>query len=213
MRRPLDCDGRTLLNGNAAHRLLWSQPVYMRFLLLLFTETSRKLTPALLLFTLVSTCGSAPEPDQPLPALGTAARPVVYDNFARIASLFRQNSDTTYLVNFWATWCKPCREEIGYLQQLAQEDHPKPLEIVLVSLDQETGAIERIPSLLTELAPDLSSIVLTDTSDATWGPTIDRVWSGSLPTTIIYRGQLRYVYRRAFNTYTDLDRAMEPMMK
>ena len=127
--------------------------------------------------------------------------------------LFYQDSDTTYLINFWATWCKPCREEIGLLQKLAEQPHAKPVKVVLVSLDRKAAAIDRIPAFLGEVAPGLSSIVLTDADDATWGPTIDRVWSGSLPTTIIYRGGLRYVYRRAFNTYADLERAIEPMMK
>ncbi|NJC26312.1 TlpA family protein disulfide reductase [Neolewinella antarctica] len=173
--------------------------------------------PLLLLTLLLCTCDFDSYRSQktvgPLPALGTAVIPVRYAEFNDLAPLFHQDSDTTYLINFWATWCQPCREEIRLLEELAKEEHAKPMEIVLVSLDQKEAAIESIPAFLEANGPNLRSVILTDTSDAVWGPTIDRVWSGSLPTTIIYRGELRYVYRRAFNTFADLDRAVEPLMK
>ena len=150
-------------------------------------------------------------PSAPLPDLGTAANPIVYENFADVESLFHQRSDTTYVVNFWATWCKPCREEIPLLSRLAEEDQSGKLRVVLVSLDTERSAIDRIPAFLEKAAPNLSAIVLTDEGQE-WGKSIDRVWTGSLPTTILYRKKLRYVYRREFRTYTDLQGAVEPLL-
>jgi len=163
----------------------------------------------LLILPFFVSCESPPA--APLPALGTAERPLKYDRFTDVEALFHQTNDTTYVVNFWATWCKPCREEIPFLQQLAREEADQKLRVVLVSLDTEDGAIDRIPTFLSEVAPDLSAIVLTD-EDPSWGKTIDRVWTGSLPTTIIYKGKLRYVYRRNFNTYVDLRTALEPLI-
>jgi len=163
----------------------------------------------LLLLPLFIACETPPA--APPPALGTANHPIIYDSFADVEALFHQTNDTTYVVNFWATWCKPCREEIPFLQQLAQEEADQKLRVVLVSLDTEDGAIARIPAFLNKAAPNLSAIVLTD-EDPAWGKTIDRVWAGNLPTTIIYKGELRYVYRRSFNTYVDVRRALEPLI-
>lgn len=162
-----------------------------------------------LFFLLLTAC--AQSPSTPLPDFGSASNPIVYENFEDVAGLFSQQSDTTYVVNFWATWCRPCREEIPLLQQLAQQRRDAKLKVVLVSLDTEPSAIERIPPFLEKTAPELSAIVLTD-EDPAWGKTIDRVWSGSLPTTIIYRKDLRYVYRREFRTYVDLQGAVEPLI-
>lgn len=164
---------------------------------------------ALIALLCLTACRSEPPP--PLPHLGTAAKPVMYDSFAEVAGLFQQQSDTTYVINFWATWCKPCREELPLLNQLAREEQDKKLKVVLVSLDTETSAIDRIPAFLASTAPDLASIILTD-EDPAWGKTIDRVWTGSLPTTIIYRKDLKYVYRRGFNTYPDVRMALEPLL-
>ena len=157
----------------------------------------------------LSACQSEPPP--PLPQLGTAARPVTYEKFDDVASLFQQQSDTTYVINFWATWCKPCREELPLLNQLAQEEKDKKLKVILISLDTEPSAINRIPAFLAGAAPDLSSIILTD-EDPAWGKTVDRVWTGSLPTTIIYQRDRKYVYRRGFNTYPDVRAALDPLL-
>jgi thiol-disulfide isomerase/thioredoxin len=165
-----------------------------------------------LLFCLcLCTCGPAPEKAAPLPALGNAERIVVYDDFSEVESLFQQQNDTTYVVNFWATWCKPCREEIPFLQRLANETTDQKLRVILVSLDTEEGAISRIPKFLADAAPGLASIVLTD-EDPAWGKSIDRVWTGNLPTTILYKKDLRFVYRRNFPTYVDLRSALDPLI-
>ncbi|MFT5998854.1 MAG: thiol-disulfide isomerase/thioredoxin [Neolewinella sp.] len=165
----------------------------------------------LVLCLFLCTCGPAPEKAAPLPVLGNAEQTIIYDDFSQIESLFHQQNDTTYVINFWATWCKPCREEIPFLQRLAKETAGKKMRVVLVSLDTEEGAIQRIPKFLARAAPDLPSIVLTD-EDSAWGKTIDRVWSGSLPTTILYKKDLRFVYRRNFPTYIDLRSALDPLI-
>src|SRR5688572_595506 len=45
------------------------------------------------------------------------------------------DNDTTYIVNFWATWCKPCVEELPHFEQLYQEYKDKKVRLILVSLD------------------------------------------------------------------------------
>jgi len=46
------------------------------------------------------------------------------------------------LVNFWATWCPPCRVEIPTLKKLYDEYHPQGLEIVAISMDTKTSAVK-----------------------------------------------------------------------
>ena len=63
------------------------------------------------------------------------------------------------LIVFWATWCLPCREEAPQLRALAAKP-PDGLEVIVVSLDTESGAIEEFfggppdPSLHLRLDPD-----------------------------------------------------------
>jgi thiol-disulfide isomerase/thioredoxin len=49
----------------------------------------------------------------------------------------------TVLVNFWATWCPPCREEMPSLSRLAQSFDPQSFEVVTVSVDEGWEPIEK----------------------------------------------------------------------
>jgi len=47
------------------------------------------------------------------------------------------------LVNFWATWCPPCREEMPSLTRLAQSFDPQTFEVVTVSVDEGWEPIDK----------------------------------------------------------------------
>jgi len=49
----------------------------------------------------------------------------------------------TVLVNFWATWCPPCREEMPSLGRLAQQFDPGTFEVVAVSVDEGWAPVEK----------------------------------------------------------------------
>jgi thiol-disulfide isomerase/thioredoxin len=46
------------------------------------------------------------------------------------------------LVNFWATWCEPCKSEMPGLQQLATELHDQPFRLYSVDLQEDSAAIQ-----------------------------------------------------------------------
>ncbi len=47
------------------------------------------------------------------------------------------------LVNFWATWCEPCKAEMPGLQQLASELQHQPFRLYSVDLQEDAAAIEQ----------------------------------------------------------------------
>ncbi len=143
---------------------------------------------------------------------GPASQPPRYTDFSQVAPLFEQRGDTTFLINFWATWCKPCIEELPLLQRLADTESDIPLQLILVSLDTKPADVARVPDFLAKAGVTIPSLILS-TEDTEWGRTFDRLWSGSLPTTLIYRNELQYVYRRAFATYPDLRSAVTPLLQ
>ncbi len=46
------------------------------------------------------------------------------------------------LLNFWATWCPPCREEMPSMQKLYKHFEGKPFEMLTVSIDEKTELVE-----------------------------------------------------------------------
>jgi len=61
-------------------------------------------------------------------------------------------------LNFWATWCKPCEEEMPSMQALYENLHDFPFEIVAVSVDKDaisssrSSTASRLPSCTTRRA-------------------------------------------------------------
>ncbi|WP_284141252.1 thiol-disulfide oxidoreductase ResA [Virgibacillus sp. LDC-1] len=47
------------------------------------------------------------------------------------------------MLNFWGTWCKPCEEEMPYMQKLYPEYKDKGVEIIAVSLDATEFVVEK----------------------------------------------------------------------
>ena len=55
-------------------------------------------------------------------------------NFDQLESFLSSNTDKTLVVNFWATWCKPCIKELPYFEAI-QSKYKGDVRVVLVSLD------------------------------------------------------------------------------
>jgi peroxiredoxin len=54
-----------------------------------------------------------------------------------------EQSGRVLLVNFWATWCPPCREEIPDLVELQKTMGPRGLTVVGVAMDEEGTEVVR----------------------------------------------------------------------
>lgn len=105
--------------------------------------------------------------------------------FDAVQRLMNSENDTLYVVNFWATWCKPCVEELPYFERLTQKYAGKPVKVVLISLD--------FPNQLnTKLIPFVekhsmqSEVWLLDEPDANaWIDKVDPSWDGAIPVTLL----------------------------
>jgi cytochrome c biogenesis protein CcmG, thiol:disulfide interchange protein DsbE len=46
-------------------------------------------------------------------------------------------------VNFWATWCVPCREEMPLMQQVYEQYHDDGLVILAVDMEEDAATVQR----------------------------------------------------------------------
>ena len=60
---------------------------------------------------------------------------VVFDSIHQLQSYIEREKDATLVINFWATWCKPCVEELPIFEELNRMYDDQDLKIILVSLD------------------------------------------------------------------------------
>ncbi|MFD1255193.1 TlpA disulfide reductase family protein [Mucilaginibacter terrae] len=116
------------------------------------------------------------------------------------------NPDTVYVVNFWATWCKPCIEELPCFEKLQATYKNQPLKVLLVSMDFES----KLPAVKTfARSRKLTSEVMLATrkSDQELIDGIAKEWSGALPGTLIVNGKkgIRKFQEQEF-TYEELNK-------
>jgi thiol-disulfide isomerase/thioredoxin len=100
-------------------------------------------------------------------------------------------SKTPLIINFWATFCLPCIEEIPYFQKLAKKYEKDSIKLLLVSLDLKDDYANIKPFALKRKfnAP----IVWLDESNADYFiPKIDSTWSGAIPATLFINNRIGY---------------------
>ena len=116
----------------------------------------------------------------------------------------QQKNDTTYIINFWATWCKPCIKELPAFEKINEQYSNQKVKVVLASLDFP-DRIEKQVIPFMEKHNLQSEVVLLDDPDAnSWIPKVSEKWSGAIPATIIYNQKERKFYERSF-TYEELN--------
>ena len=143
---------------------------------------------------------------------GNVANIPVYD-FKGFEPLLYINNDTTYVVNFWATWCKPCVAEMPYFEQLHDNYKDQKVKVLLVSLDFSTQIEKKLIPFIEkrQLKPEV--IVLDDPDANGWIDKVDPKWSGAIPATIIFKGDKRGFFEQSFESYEDLVAVMESVVK
>jgi thiol-disulfide isomerase/thioredoxin len=89
------------------------------------------------------------------------------------------------LVNFWATWCKPCRAEMPALQSLAEKLRPRGFELITISNDEAAKQPAAIKALAEYKITGVTYWRETADDDK-FCDAIDPTWQGVLPALFIY---------------------------
>lgn len=129
----------------------------------------------------------------------------VFDSFEAIAPLFEQEDETTYVINFWATWCKPCVEELPYFEELNKKYADKNVKVILVSLDFKKQLTKKLLPFIQERQLKSEVLVLTDTKQNAWIDQVDEEWSGAIPITIVYNANERQFFEGQFANFAELN--------
>ena len=110
----------------------------------------------------------------------------------QVKNYYSKKSDSVYVINFWATFCKPCIAEIPYLQSVSRKYASQKVALLLVSLDLPAfypGTVKKFADKNGITAP----IVWLNESNADYFcPIVDKQWSGSMPATLFVNAATGY---------------------
>lgn len=118
-------------------------------------------------------------------------------NFDQLEALLSVETDKILVVNFWATWCKPCIKELPYFEAL-QENHQEQLKVILVSLDFPDKLEKQLKPFIVKNKLQSQVILLDDPYENEWIPKVDSTWSGAIPATLIIDNKKKSFYERSF---------------
>jgi len=125
-------------------------------------------------------------------------------NFKQFEPELHKKNDTVYLVNFWATWCGPCRDELPAIEKVGETYKDKKFRILLVSMDMPNQVNSRLLPFIKTNQIKSDVILLNDPHSNEWIDKVDPGWSGEIPFTVIYGRDFRNTYNTSFN-FKELD--------
>jgi thiol:disulfide interchange protein len=132
----------------------------------------------------------------PVPLAASSAEPareaqVVRATAAEILRAVRGSGASAVVVNMWATWCIPCREEFPDLLRLRDRYAARSVKLVLVSGDFD-ATLPQVKEFLAQHG--VAETYLKTGNDTEFIDAFDPAWSGALPATFVYdaEGKRRY---------------------
>ena len=151
------------------------------------------------------------------------AQTVKIVSLSELKTYYEVRNDTTYVVNFWATWCRPCLEELPLFEQInsyytdkkeagKRDDKVPPsgrtmssghrasiaegrgaVSVLLVSLDFPEQ-VSKLKKFLTKNKIRSKVVLLDEPDENTWIPQINEKWTGSIPATLIINNAKNYTF-------------------
>lgn len=109
--------------------------------------------------------------------------------FEELEKVLNKNDDKLYVVNFWATWCRPCVLELPEFMDVNKANRSNQhFKMILISLDMAKDAKTLVRPFLIKNKIDADVYLLDDNKRMNeWIPAIDKSWSGAIPATVFYK--------------------------
>ncbi len=117
-----------------------------------------------------------------------------------LRSLAKPKNKNPVLINFWATWCGPCRVEFPDLVQIDADYRSKGLNFFIVSVDDFAVIDTRVPEFLKDYESTMPSYLLNIEERRDIARAVRRIaprFTDTYPLTLLFDGRGRLVYQKS----------------
>jgi len=130
----------------------------------------------------------------------------------KIADMEKMISESRHplLINFWATWCKPCVEELPSLVREVKAHAADSIELILVSVDDKETYPGKLRDFIRNRNYEGTFLWLDETNADYFCPVIDTSWSGAIPATLFLNKKNAY---RKFVEAKLTDQALQNILR
>lgn len=113
---------------------------------------------------------------------------------------FAAGKDTTYVVNFWATWCAPCVAELPNFEKLQLLYKNRPVKVILISTDFKSKLNSEVSPFVKKRGLRSEVFLLDESNQQEYIDRVSKEWSGALPATLIVNTEksIRKFYEQEF---------------
>jgi thiol-disulfide isomerase/thioredoxin len=124
-------------------------------------------------------------------------------NINQLNERIKNGKDSTYVINFWATWCAPCIKELPHFEKLGAEHKSEKVAVLLVSLDFKSKLQSNVIPFVKRKNLKNEVFLLNESNPQEFIDRIDPSWSGSIPATLFIKNDKRKFVESEF-TYEQL---------
>lgn len=128
-------------------------------------------------------------------------------NYDELKTVIQKEDGKLYVVNFWATWCKPCIEELPAFMAVNEEFKNDPnFKMILVSMDSKKQLDTKVKRFIEKNNITADVYLLDDNKRMNeWIPAVDKNWSGAIPATVFYKNGKKVHFKELQMTQYELE--------
>jgi len=102
-----------------------------------------------------------------------------------LAKLINTPSEKHKVINFWATWCRPCVKELPQFLELYEKYNDENLELSLISFDFVEDLENKLKPFVDKKNIEAKVYLLDETDYNAFIDKVDPSWSGAIPATLL----------------------------
>ena len=136
-----------------------------------------------------------------------------YSSFENFKKNIIKDKRNIIVLNFWATWCKPCVAELPDFERIKKDFKKNKVEVILANLDFHSQADSVVPAFIKKNNIQSKVIHITDQDPNDWINKVDPSWTGALPATVIYYKQEKLWFFEGQTDYETLESILTKYIK